>query len=59
MRLNAKNKIPLEYQNVKWEYVKFILEMTDYDLDATANILRVARLIPEEELKKQILAVFN
>jgi len=35
-------------------YVRFLLELTDYDSDLTARILNILRNVPARELRKQV-----
>jgi hypothetical protein len=45
--------------DLKREYVRFLLEVTDHDLTEVANILNVSRNVDGRELRKQIISSFN
>ena len=55
---DMKKNLP-SLEDLKREYVRFLLEVTDHDLTEVANILNVSRAVDGRELRKQIISSFN
>ena len=55
---DMKENLP-SLEDLKREYVRFLLEVTDHDLTEVAHILNVSRAVDVRELRKQIISSFN
>jgi ActR/RegA family two-component response regulator len=46
-------------EDLKREYVRFLLEVTNHDLTEVANILNISRAVDSRELREHIISSFN
>ena len=53
-----KRNLP-SLEDLKREYVRFLLEVTNHDLTEVANILNVSRAVDGRELREHIISSFN
>jgi ActR/RegA family two-component response regulator len=53
------NQNPPSLEDLKSEYIQFLIEVTDYDLEEVANILNASRAVDDRVLKKLIFSSFN
>lgn len=52
-------KLPYAFEELKQQYVLFLLEITNYNLTETANILNISRKVSARRLREEIANAFR
>jgi hypothetical protein len=54
-----RGEYPYVFEDLKQQYVLFLLEITNYNLTETANILNISRKVSAKKLREEIANAFR